>query len=139
VKKLILITVVLLTVTLFATPVLAQFDSPLPPPDPNPPPDDGSLSGFLLWLIGGGGAALVAFWLMEKLPLSGLSSEVKRYISLALAVVLACLAFWAAVALNYQEKPGTTKEWIEQLFAIAFLVIVGSQALHGRLRLRVAK
>ena len=140
VKKLsVILAVIVLLAVVAVVPAVAQTDSPLPPPgeDPNPPPvDDGTLEGFLLWIIGGGGAGAVAFWLMEKLPLSGLPSELRRYVSLGLAAGVACLAFVGAVQLGYKPTPVTGQAWLEQLFAIAFLAVTTGQTIHGRLRLR---
>ena len=111
--------------------------NPDPNPEPNPPPNTGSLADFLLWVIGGGGAGVIAYWLMEHIGLlGGLSSEWKRYVSLGLAAVLACLAFVAAVALSYKDDPGSAQGWLEALFAVAFLAVTAGQVLHGRLKLR---
>jgi len=93
------------------------------------------LSEFLAWLVGGGGAAAVAYFLMERLPLGNLSSEWRRYLSLVLAAVTACAAFGVTVALGYAETPADAKAWIEALFSIIAVSIGGSQALHGRLKL----
>jgi hypothetical protein len=111
----------------------------------------------LLWLFGGGGACLVAYWLIGKLkqcvnlePGSGWladtlraianflvgSSEMTRYTSLALSAGLACLAFALAVELEYVPRPGDGKAWIEQIFSIAFVAVMGSQVIHGRRKLR---
>jgi len=93
------------------------------------------LSQWLLWIVGGGGSAVITYWLMEHLPIEALSPELKRYLSLALAAILACLAFAASVGLDYRNDPGTTQAWVEALFTVAFVAVTGSQAIHGRLRL----
>jgi hypothetical protein len=90
------------------------------------------LADFLTWLIGGGGAAVLAFWLMEHLPLEGLASEYRRYLSLAIAALVACAAFGISVALGYAETPVGWQAWLEALFAIIAVAIGGSQAIHGR-------
>jgi len=94
-----------------------------------------NLADFLTWLVGGGGAAIVAYWLMEHLPLENLSSELRRYVSLAIAALVACAAFGISVALGYSETPAGWQAWIEALFAIIAVAIGGSQAIHGRLKL----
>ena len=129
--------VVLALLVLILVPVASATPGPDPDPDPNPPPDTGSLADFLLWVIGGGGAGIVAYWLMEHIGLlGGLPSEQKRYVSLVLAAGLACLAFVAAVALSYKDDPGSAQGWLEALFAVAFLAVTAGQVLHGRLKLR---
>jgi hypothetical protein len=95
------------------------------------------LSGFLTWLIGGGGGTLVAYWLMENVPaLQNLASEYKRYLSLAIAGLVACAAFGVSVGLGYREAPAGWQGWLEALFAVIGLAIGGSQAIHGRLNLK---
>ncbi len=93
------------------------------------------LSEALTWVIGGGGAAVIAFWLMERAD-PDLAPEHKRCLSLVLVSQLACVAFALSVLLGYVDEPTTTQGWIEALFSIAFVAVVGSQAAHGRLRLR---
>ena len=94
------------------------------------------LREILVWIVGGGGAAGVAYWLMERITLPEFSSEHRRYISLALAAVLGGLAFVASVGLGYRPMPANAQGWLESLFSVAFVAVAGGQALHGRLRLR---
>ena len=93
------------------------------------------LSEALTWVIGGGGAAVIAFWLMEHVE-PDLAPEHRRYVSLVTAALLACVAFTLSGSLGYVEEPATVQGWIEALFSIAFVAVSGSQAIHGRLRLR---
>ena len=52
-----------------------------------------SLQAALVWLLTGGGAGWVTYWLIEKVPvLAALLSEPKRYVAWALSAVIA----WAA-------------------------------------------
>ena len=95
------------------------------------------LSEFLTWLVNGGGAGIVAYWLMDNLEfLRGLSSEWKRYASLGLAAGLAMLAFAAGVWLGYVDAPAGAQGWLEALFSVAALALGISQAWHGRAKLR---
>ena len=93
------------------------------------------LSEWLIWLIGGGGAGVVTYWLLERLPLESWTSEAKRFLALALSALLACAAFAASVGLDYRPDPGTAQSWLEALFAVAFFAVTGIQVVHGRLRL----
>lgn len=94
------------------------------------------LSQWLTWIVGGTGAGVITYWLMERLALDSFAPEGKRYISLALACLLASLAYVASVVLNYSPEPADWQGWLETLFSIWFVAVTGSQAIHGRLRLR---
>lgn len=94
--------------------------------------DTTALQQIILYLSAGGGAAVVAYWLLENIPqLVALAPKAKRIVSLALAATIAMLAYGAAVGLSYTEAPVNVQALIEALFAIAFLAVGGGQALHG--------
>ena len=134
-KKLLLSSIVALVVLALVASVVVAQDSSLPPGGDGGLPSEIELPVVLLWLFSGGGATVVSYWLMGKGFLATLPSEQKRYVSMGLAALLACVAFVAAVALGYADEPAGSKAWLEQLFAIAGLAITGGQALHGRLNL----
>lgn len=92
---------------------------------------------MLVWVMGGGGAGIVAYWLMGHIAfLMQLAPEWKRYASLALAACLAMLAYAAAVGLGYEAQPESSQAWLEALFSVAAVAIGLSQAIHGRVKLR---
>jgi len=100
-------------------------------------PDNGQLYQMLQWFVAGGGAGVVSYWLMERVPqLANLAAEYKRYASVALSAVLAMVAYSLAVALNYQASPGDLQGWLEALFAAASVAVGLSQVIHGRVKLR---
>lgn len=91
-----------------------------------------ALQQIILYLVGGGGAAIVSYWLLENVPqLTALTPKAKRVVSLALAATIAMLAYGAAVGLSYTETPVNVQSLLEALFAVAFLAVGGGQALHG--------
>jgi len=95
------------------------------------------LQEFLVWVFGGGGSIAAAYLLVKYISfLDNLASEPKRYASLAIASVLGGAAFYLSTVLGYVDTPESAKAWIEALFAIAWVVVTGSQAVHGRLDLR---
>ena len=95
------------------------------------------LGEFLTWIIGGGGAGILAFWLMENVKgLCDLGAEYKRYASLLLAGLLAAGAFGASVGLGYAVNPSDWQGWLESVFAVVAVAVGLSQVVHGRLRLR---
>ena len=90
------------------------------------------LSELLIWILGRGGAGIAAYWLMEHIAfLVMLAPQYKRYVSFAIAGVLATLAFLASVAMGYQPEPGTTRAWIEALSSVIGVAIGLSQLIHG--------
>ena len=94
------------------------------------------LQAFIVWLVSGGGAAWVAFKLMEIVPfLVNLVPRDKRYASLALAGVVAMLAQAAAVACKFTPTPADWLGWVTLLFSAASLAVIGSQAKHGQANL----
>jgi hypothetical protein len=96
-----------------------------------------TLAVALSWLFSGPGAGIAAYFLMEKIPfLISLSAELKRYVSLFLAAMIAMGAFAIAVSLGYQPLPIGWKGWLEALFAVAGVAIGIGQVIHGRAKLK---
>ena len=97
--------------------------------------DSTLLRQLLFWVIGGGAGA-ITFFVMENWVPESWSAEAKRYLSLALAAVLAMAAFSASVALGYLPRPETAQGWVESLFSVGFVATGLSQVIHGRVKLR---
>jgi len=92
-----------------------------------------TLMDFLKWVLLSGGAGVLAYFLMGRVPeLSDMQPEPKRYASWLLSAVFACLAFSLMVALGYSETPMSIQAWIEQLFYYSTLAIGTSQVTHAR-------
>ena len=91
---------------------------------------------ILVWLISGGGAGVLTFWLMDHVPaLVRLPADRKRYASLALAMVLPVMAWLVMVGMGYVAAPATSQAWVEQIFSLAAGALLVSQGMHGALRL----
>lgn len=96
-----------------------------------------TLQEFLVWLLSGAGSGAVAYAIMQFLEGKvDLSAEVKRYLSLAIAAVVAVGAFMATVGLGYEAQPETVRAWIEAIFSVIAVAIGLSQAIHGLLKLK---
>jgi hypothetical protein len=93
------------------------------------------LAQFLAWIVSGGGAGIITYFVMDTWIPDSVTAEWKRYISLALAAAIAMAAFGAAVALGGIENPVTWQGWLESLFAVAFVATGLSQIIHGRKKL----
>ena len=98
------------------------------------------LQEVLVWLLQGGGAGVVTYWLMENLPfLVNLTSENKRYASLVLTAALSIGAFLIAVALRYEAQPETLKAWLEAVFRVVAMALNLSLVIHGYKQLKKPK
>jgi hypothetical protein len=90
-----------------------------------------------IWLLKGGGAAIVAYWLLEHVGfLKTLSSEAKRYASLILSGGLGAVAFALLVGVGVEAAPPDAAAWLDALLVAAGLAAGLAQGLHGRLKLR---
>lgn len=95
-----------------------------------------TLAQILLWLYSLGGASPATFWLMEKVKvLGGLPPESKRYVSWVINAVLVTAGFAVAIAFGYELRPETWQAWVERLVPMVLVSIMGSQAIHARLKL----
>ena len=95
------------------------------------------LREFLAWMVTSGGSGMVVFWLMEKAQfLRALRPDMKRMVSLGLAMVLPVGAWLAAVGMGYVEAPPVWQGWVERIFALAAAAVVLSQGWHGVTKLR---
>lgn len=94
------------------------------------------LNDLLTWILSGGGAGVVSYWLMEHLAfLVMLAPQYKRYVSLALAGTLAVVGYLIAVGMGYQVAPAEVKGWVEALFSVIGVAIGLGQLIHGAKKL----
>jgi len=100
--------------------------------------DSTNLLEVLAWVAGGTGAGIVAYAVMNKIKWQEYQAETKRYVSLALSVVLAWAAWFALLWFGAQAAPTTAQGWIQTLFAVAMPALLSAQSLHGATALRAA-
>ncbi len=94
--------------------------------------DTSTLRLVLFFLIGSGGAGVVAYYIIDRWPwASNLQPEPKRYLAYALSGVIGVLAYLATLAMNYQAAPEGWRAWIETIVAVAFLSGGVSQFWHA--------
>lgn len=65
--------------------------------------------------------------------------DLKRYLSLALAGMVAVVAYAAGVAMGYEPTPEDVRGWIEAVFSVIAVAVMSSQAMHGFVRLRAKR
>ena len=96
-----------------------------------------TLFDAVVWVLHGGGAGVIAYILMDKVPfLVSLKPEPKRYASIALVAIIT-LAFWGfGMLMGYMPIPGHWREWLEVAFSTLFVALTTSLLVHGRRDLR---
>jgi len=95
------------------------------------------LKEFLRWAVSGGGAGIIAYFLLGKWAwFTAQTAEHKRYLALAATFLLAD-AFWLALVFaGYDAMPVGVLEWIEALFLTGTTAFGLSQVIHGARDLR---
>jgi len=93
----------------------------------------------LSWIVGEGGAGIMAWWIMSQLPLGNLSAELKRYLAWALAGACGICAWGTLLWFGAEVMPTTPQEWTAAVFRVLFLAISGSQIMHARKELSKKK
>lgn len=96
-----------------------------------------SLGEAIAWVLSGGGAGVIAFFLIEKIKfLAELAPDYKRYASIALTAVLALAAWGAGMGMDYLAVPKDWRNWIEAAFSTIAVALVTAQVIHGATALR---
>ena len=96
-----------------------------------------TLGEAIAWVLSGGGAGVIAYFLMEKVEfLADLGADYKRYVSIALTAALALLAWGAGLGMQYLAVPADWRGWIEAAFSTIAVALVTAQTIHGATALR---
>lgn len=96
-----------------------------------------TLQEALAWVISGGGAGVIAWFLMDKIEfLKTLGPDYKRYASLALTALLAVAGWLASIGMAYVVPPETWRGWVESVFSVIAVALLVSQGVHGAINLR---
>ena len=94
--------------------------------------DTSTLRLVLFYLIGGGGAGILAYYIIDKWAwAANLPPQPKRFLAYGIAGLVSILAFLVTLAMNYQPAPEGWRAWIETLVAVAFLGGGVSQFWHA--------
>jgi hypothetical protein len=93
------------------------------------------LNQLATWVISGGGAGILAFYLLERWPWFGtLQSEIKRWVAWVVTGVIADLAYLGCLLILSQPMPGPDwRAWVIALADIAGAAILVNQGTHARL------
>lgn len=101
-------------------------------------PDDAfSVQEFVAWLLSGGGAGVVAFWLVGNVPfLEELKPDFKRYVSFALTGAVAVLVWLFCLWMTWVKVPGDAQAWVEAIISVIGTAVITGQLIHGATSLR---
>lgn len=95
------------------------------------------LKEFLRWAVSGGGAGIIAYFLLGKWPwFAAQTAERKRYLALAATFLLADACWLLMVWAGYDAMPVNALGWVEQLFLVGTTAFGLSQVIHGARDLR---
>lgn len=95
------------------------------------------LKELLETVIAGGLGGTLVYAILNKIAwYADLESEYKRYIAIGLNMVVAVLAYLAAIGMGYYPTPLGTKAWIESIagviLSIGSTMFVASQIVQVR-------
>jgi uncharacterized membrane-anchored protein len=89
-----------------------------------------NLNGLVSWVIWSGGALLIASWILDKIPaFVALSSEWKKYINMAVSVVLA-LGAYAIITYVPTSVFASLDPWVK-IVAGVIALYSGQQVVHA--------
>lgn len=95
------------------------------------------LKEFLRWAVSGGGAGIIAYFLLGKWRwFAAQDAERKRYVAIAATFLLADALYLALVFAGYDAMPVGVLGWIEALFLTGTTAFGLSQVIHGARDLR---
>lgn len=98
-----------------------------------PVPSD-FLINLVLSALNTSAATAITYKIMESLPPEHLCPRYRRYLSLALACLIASLLYILYCWL-INAWPIDARHWANDLVGVSFLTIMASQTLHGALHL----
>lgn len=132
VKKMMVVLVVLLLAMLVPAVVVHASDGDMP--------SKLTLKEGLMWLVSGGGAGFLAFYLIDKVPaLKNLGADHKRYVSIALVLGLVSAGWGLFMLMGYEPAPQDWRSGIEQWFSLAYTGLVTSLLVHGATDLKAKR
>lgn len=125
-KALLFVTIATLVWLSLLTTVAAQVDIEVPT----------DLQGLLGWIVTGGGAVLIAYWVIEHWPwwprFSEWQPEPKRWAAMAWVFVATAPAVLLQVWFGLRQMPPNIQAWLNIMFTAWGPLFLANQLWHGR-------
>jgi hypothetical protein len=95
---------------------------------------DETLKQLAAWVLTGGGAGVLAYWVIDHLNLSTWNDEQKRWLAWALGGIAAIGFWWLEIAMLWVPNPADWREGLSQGVAVLGMAFMSSQMLQARVR-----
>jgi hypothetical protein len=90
---------------------------------------------IITWLIEGGGAGIVSWWLFEQLTktksMKKMKKEWKRFWAVVLAIIIGGAVAYGGSLINIYPRPESLEAWLDLLVKIGLLAAAANQLAHG--------
>ena len=91
---------------------------------------------IIAWLAQGGGAGLIAYWIIERWAWAvALDPEPRQYVAWAISGALGVVAWAMSLWFGLQTIPASPQAWFEAAIGAALLAIMGAKIAHARTQL----
>jgi hypothetical protein len=98
------------------------------------------LASILTWVVSGGGAAIIGYWLCNNVPaLAQLVGDYKRYAAAGVTAFVAVAAWALLTAGTGTAWPVGWWAWVSQLVGLAAAAFEGGQFIHAATTLAAAR
>ena len=89
----------------------------------------------ITWVIEGGGAGIISWWLFEQLvktkTIKKMKKEWKRFWAVIFAVIIGGIVAYVGSLLNIYPLPEDLEAWFDLLVKIGLLAVAANQLAHG--------
>lgn len=93
------------------------------------------VKSVITWVIEGGGAGIISWWLFEQLvknkTINKMKKEWKRFWAVILAIFIGGIVAYVGSLLNIYPLPESLEAWLDLLIKIGLLAAAASQLAHG--------
>lgn len=93
------------------------------------------VKSLITWLIEGGGAGVISWWLFEQLTknksLKKMKKEWKRFWAVVFAIIIGGVVAYIGSLFNLYPLPESLEAWFDLLVKIGLLAAAANQLAHG--------
>ena len=92
-------------------------------------------ASLVAWIVGSGGAGVVAYWVVGQLDkntkVGELQSQWKRFLAIAIAVVIGALIAYLGSLVGVYDAPEAMSGWTDLIVSIGLASAAVQQTTHG--------